>query len=175
VSSSEEEVITTLPDEYVFGASRFVAYKQLEKVIAAGESANLPVVLAGGGPEEEFLRNIAHQASVPVYFVVSPSDSLLYALIQQARVFIFPPIEDFGILPVEAMALGTPVVVNATGGAVESVKLLEGGTAVMSFEGKEISDAIHAAVSKDMTHAKIHASAFSEESFSKNLREWMQI
>lgn len=175
VTSSEARVLSSLPPEYVMGASRFVAYKQLDKVIAAGESVGLPVVLAGAGPEEAFLRNVAQNASVPVIFVKSPSDALLFALIQRAQVFVFPPVEDFGILPVEAMALGTPVVVNAVGGAVESVDALNGGSAVTTFNGTEIAEALSSAIAKDMTEATSKAAIFSEESFSANLREWMSV
>ncbi|MDQ0731131.1 glycosyltransferase [Arthrobacter sp. B1I2] len=173
VTLGESEVLSSLPPEYILGASRFVAYKQLENVVAAGEAANLPVVLAGAGPEEAYLRNVAQDASVPVFFVKSPSDTLLFALIQKAQVFVFPPVEDFGILPVEAMALGTPVVVNAVGGAVESVSALNGGSAVSTFSGSEIAEALSSTIGKDMTEATSKAAMFSEESFSANLREWM--
>lgn len=173
LTAAESEVLSSLPADYILGASRFVAYKQLENVIAAGEVAKVPVVLAGAGPEETFLRKVAQDASVPVSFVSSPSDALLFALIQRAQVFLFPPIEDFGILPVEAMALGTPVVVNALGGAVESVSALNGGSAVESFHGVEIAEAISSVIGKDMTEAKAKAAMFSEESFSTNLRLWM--
>jgi glycosyltransferase involved in cell wall biosynthesis len=162
-----------LPETYILGASRFVAYKQLENVIRAGEATGIPVVLAGSGPEERFLREVARQASVPVHFVSSPSDELLYALIQGAIVFVFPPIEDFGILPVEAMALGTPVVVNAMGGAVESVAALKGGVAVELFHGTDIKKAIQEAAGKDMTKAAEYAKDFSEESFSMRIIDWM--
>ncbi|OAE02757.1 hypothetical protein A6A22_15975 [Arthrobacter sp. OY3WO11] len=173
LDSKESEVLSSLRGEYILGASRFVSYKQLENVISAGESAGLPVVLAGAGPEEKFLRETAKTASVPVHFVDAPSDHLLYALIQSAQVFVFPPIEDFGILPVEAMALGTPVVVNSVGGAIESVTALDGGSAVDSFRGPELAAAVHDALGKDMSKARMKAQMFSEESFSENIQKWM--
>lgn len=175
VNNLESDILADLPNEYILGASRFVAYKQLENVVTAGEAAGLPVVLAGSGPEEKYLREVAENAKVPVYFVESPSDQLLYALIQGAQVFVFPPVEDFGILPVEAMALGTPVVVNAVGGAVESVTALEGGSAVRNFHGTEVATAIHDATSKNMIEARRKAEMFSEESFGKNLKKWMDV
>lgn len=173
LSPDDVAKIDGLPEIYVLGASRFVSYKQLENVITAGESSGLPVVLAGSGPEENFLRNLAEQASVPVFFVNAPSDGLLYALIQRALVFVFPPVEDFGILPVEAMALGTPAIVNHIGGAVESVLALGGGTSVETFQGPTISAAIHDAANKDMSAAKRMARIFSEESFSNQISAWV--
>ncbi|MDB5253888.1 MAG: hypothetical protein JWP27_3057, partial [Flaviaesturariibacter sp.] len=175
LSAAEVAEIERLPETYILGASRFVPYKQLENVIRAGESSGVPVVLAGSGPEEKALIELAAQASVPVHFVRAPSDHLLYALIQRALVFIFPPVEDFGILPVEAMALGTPVIVNSVGGAVESVVALDGGTAVDTFEGPSIRAAVNYAATKDMSNASLKAPMFSEESFSAKIRNWVDL
>lgn len=165
--------VENLPETYILGASRFVSYKQLEKVITAGESSDLPVVLAGSGPQEKLLNDLARNSSVPVHIIKTPSDALLYTLIQGALVYVFPPIEDFGILPVEAMALGTPTIVNTVGGAIESVGALGGGTGVESFEGQSIRAAIDCAVGKDMTKAVEQASIFSEETFSTHIRTWI--
>ena len=79
------------------------------------------MVLAGRGPELGRLRYAAAAARVPVPFVDRPSAALLRALYQQAAVFVFPAIEDFGIMPVEAMAAGAPVLAQEMGGTAESV------------------------------------------------------
>jgi glycosyltransferase involved in cell wall biosynthesis len=117
----EAAQVEALPATFLLGASRFVPYKRLDLVIAAGEAVDLPVVLAGGGPEEGRLRSLAARARVPVHLVVDPSDAMLRSLYQRALVFVFPPVEDFGMMPVEAMACGTPVVVNTEGGARETL------------------------------------------------------
>src|SRR5690606_36447909 len=113
-------LLEELPDAFVLGASRFIRYKRLDLVISAAEKAGLPAVIAGRGPEEQHLRAVAAAARVPVHIVVSPSDEMLYALMQLAAVFVFPAIEDFGIVPVEAQAAGTPVVTGPFGGQVET-------------------------------------------------------
>jgi glycosyltransferase involved in cell wall biosynthesis len=64
---------------------------------------------------------MASEASVPVRIIHRPSDALLFALYQQALAYVFPPIEDFGIMPVEAMAAGARLITNSTGGAAETV------------------------------------------------------
>lgn len=164
--------LNELPGQFILGASRFVSYKRLERVIEVGEACDLPVVLAGSGPAESFLKTRASQASVPVHFVQSPSDELLYALYQKAMLFVFPPIEDFGIMPVEAMALGTPVMVNRHGGSSESVQLLKGGELMPESSTRELQDAVSRALSLDMRAATRNADIFSEETFISNIKTW---
>lgn len=170
----ESTLIEALPETYILGASRFVPYKQLDDVISAGEACGLPVVLAGAGPQRKYLGAIAEEASVPVHIIDAPSNQMLYALIQQALVYVFPPVEDFGILPVEAMTLGTPTIVNSIGGAVESVRALGGGTDVPVFHGAVIRTAIDEVAESDMSSAIARSEVFSEESYGKQLRDWIQ-
>ncbi|MFD5224637.1 glycosyltransferase [Microbacterium sp. NPDC058342] len=144
---SERRLLESLSDTYILGASRFIPYKRLDLVIAAGERAGLPVVIAGRGPEEARLRAMADAASVPVLIVVSPSDALLYALMQLAAVFVFPAVEDFGIVPVEAQAAGSPVVTGPVGGQVET--FVDGVSGVVA----DSTDAV------DLAHAVQRASA----------------
>lgn len=161
-----------LPTEFILGASRFVPYKLLESVILLGQKARIPVVIAGSGPQEKALRDVAHQVSVPVSFVDRPSNNLLYALYQRAAAYVFPPVEDFGIMPVEAMALGTPVLVNSQGGAGEAVKRLRGGRAVERFDDDKAVKALSDVVATDMSEARAAAKYYSDENFKLRVEKW---
>lgn len=121
LSDEELSVVESLPECFILGASRFVPYKRLDWVIRAGEMNDVPVVIAGGGPEERHLRELAASVRIPVHFVIRPSNEMLYALYQKAWLYVFPALEDFGIMPVEAQAAGTPVLVLRDGGAAETV------------------------------------------------------
>lgn len=121
LSAEESRQLATLPEQFVLGASRFVTYKEVHRAIEIGETTDMPVVLAGNGPLWESISSRASEARVPVTILRSPSDNFLRCLYSRASLFVFPPVEDFGIMPVEAMAAGTPVLVNALGGASESV------------------------------------------------------
>jgi glycosyltransferase involved in cell wall biosynthesis len=120
LTASETARLDALPREFILGASRFVPYKGLDRVIRVGEAARIPVVIAGRGPQEAALRALAREVDTPVDFVIDPSDAMLFALYQRCASYVFPAVEDFGIMPVEALAAGAPVLVPTTGGAAET-------------------------------------------------------
>lgn len=174
LNTADAAVLECLPQGYLLGASRFVPYKALDEVIAFGEAVGRQVVLAGGGPDEERLRAIAAEAKVPVTFVHRPSDALLYALIQEAAAFVFPPIEDFGIIPVEATALGTPIIVNRFGGAAESIRITNGGVEHDFSDVRRAHAALDEALAVDRVAAVEASQRFSNEEFESSLQTWVK-
>ncbi|TWG93967.1 glycosyltransferase involved in cell wall biosynthesis [Nocardioides sp. J9] len=174
VRGPETRVLEQLPQHFVLGASRLVDYKRLDMAIRVGQQLDLPVVIAGDGPHRPHLESLATAADVPVHFVGRVSDELLYALYQRAALFAFMPVEDFGIMPVEAMALGTPVVVNAEGGAAESVSVLRGGFAAEPDDEVALLSAARRAIDVDMTYAREGAGRFSTERFREEIASWVQ-
>jgi glycosyltransferase involved in cell wall biosynthesis len=172
VTPEEARVLEALPDRFVLGASRFIPYKRLDLVIRAGEQVDLPVVLAGAGDLEGPLRQQAASASVPVTFVIRPSNAMLRALFQRCAVYVFPAVEDFGIMPVEALAAGAPVVAQAVGGTAEIVQEGVSG-ALATFESMtEVGAAIETAVGTDRADRLARAQAFSEAEFERQIRGW---
>ena len=165
--------IDHLPRAFILGASRFVPYKRLDFVIEAGSAVDLPVVIAGSGPDERRLREIAKDAKVPVHFILNPSTALLRSLYQLALAYIFPAVEDFGIMPIEAMAAGTPVVVPSTGGASETVALTGGGATFYEYTRSSVRSAIEKAASIDRNSLEgVHR--FSNSRFMREVRAWVK-
>ncbi|WP_084126833.1 glycosyltransferase [Demequina sp. NBRC 110054] len=173
LDAEESAVLESLPSTFILGASRFIPYKELDVVIQAGEACGLPVVLAGNGPELPRLQQIAEEASVPVTFVLSPSSPLLWSLFARAAVYVFPAVEDFGIMPVEAMAAGAPVVARDVGGTAESV--VPGMTgALTSFESPSaVAAAVEKAMATSAEDRRAHAQRFSQSRFAYEIREWV--
>ena len=175
LTATEAELLDAMPDSYVLGASRFVRYKRLDLVIKAGEAAGRPVVLAGRGPELSSLQAAAAAASVPVTFVDRPSTALLYALYQQCGLFVFPAIEDFGIMPVEAMATGAPVLAQAVGGTSESVVPGVTGALCTFDSAAEIRDGVSLALTTTKEQRLVRAQDFSAERFRRELQDWVGV
>ncbi|MTB89563.1 glycosyltransferase [Aeromicrobium senzhongii] len=172
---AERRKLEALPERFVLGASRLVEYKRLDAVIDVGEELGLPVVIAGSGPFEDRLREIAKKRKVPVTFLGYVSTPGLYALYQAASLFVFMAIEDFGIMPVEAMALGTPVVVSEIGGARESVEAVGGGIVIQpSAEGIGQVVSWFQDASLDSSAVASRTLAFSRASFATAVETWLE-
>ncbi len=169
---ADRDLLNTLPESFVLGASRLVAYKELDKVIEAGRDVGIPVVIAGRGPELSELRKHAELLNVDTTFLLEVSDDLLYALYQRCEAYVFPPVEDFGIMPVEAMAVGARVIVNSSGGAGESVEDGVSGIHWRRSEGEPFIEAYKRSRQLAPEDAKARALAFSESRFRQEVRDW---
>ena len=174
LSADESALLERLPVEgFVLGASRLVSYKRLDLVIDVGERLEMPVVIAGSGPDEPVLKSHAAGARVPVIFTGHVTDEQLYALYQSAALYVFMAVEDFGIMPVEAMAAGTPVIVSEVGGAAESVAHTGGGIAVSGDVSiDEMARAAEKAMTLDPDCFADRTGAFSRESFARAVAAW---
>lgn len=173
LNSEELSVVAQLPESFILGASRFVEYKRLHLVIEAGKALDLPVVIAGRGPDEKRLRALASETNIPVHFIIGPSTPLLRTLFQRSLAFVFPAIEDFGIMPIEAMATGTPVVVPEAGGASESVALTSGGAVFSENSPRAWRDAVDQASKVDRERLRLATTIFSSERFRSEIRSWV--
>ncbi|WP_338061366.1 glycosyltransferase [Microbacterium azadirachtae] len=169
----ERRMLDALPEVFLLGASRFVPYKRLDTVIAAAEAAGLPVVVAGHGPDAERLTALAAAAGVPARVVLNPSTPALYALLQRSAAFVFPPIEDFGILPVEAQAAGTPVVVGPVGGQTETLTPGVSGVIAATSDASGFARAISTALELAPFEARAVTERFGAQVFERRIREFV--
>ena len=106
--------------------SALVPYKRLDVAIEACRSVRVPLRIVGVGPELSRLQGLGGNE---VEFLGWKSDEEVRALYQEASAVLLPGVEDFGMVPVEAQACGTPVVALNEGGAIESV--IDGTTGVL--------------------------------------------
>ncbi len=173
LNGAEATLLASLPEGFLLGASRFITYKRLEDVIRVGEAVGRPVVLAGRGPSLPALQAAASTASVRVRFVPAPSEALLYALYQQTALYVFPAVEDFGIMPVEAMAAGAPVLAQVEGGAAESVVPGLTGSLVSFGPVSEIREGVERALATLRADRLERAKEFGAGRFRDEITAWV--
>ncbi len=168
-------------------AGAFAPYKRGELAIEACVKLGRRVIVVGTGQEERTLRAAADGHGVE--FIGWASDAHLAELYRRAEALIFPGEEDFGIVPVEAMASGCPVIAYGRGGAVETIgrdanpeslaRVAAGGVArvpggvlfgAQSVEG--VTAAIQALEADPVDRASLPARArpFSEDRFDREFR-----
>lgn len=116
-------------EDYFLMVGRLVAYKRFDLSIRVANDLGIPLKIVGTGVEEKRLRKLAGPT---ISFLGQVDDATLARLYSRARAIIFPQEEDFGIVPLEAMASGRPVIAFAGGGVLETV--VDGSTGVFFQE-----------------------------------------
>lgn len=156
--------------EYFLFVSRLIQYKKCDLVIDAFNDLGLPLKVIGRGPEKKYLQS---KANKNIEFLGYLSDEDMKKYYAEAKAFIFPAEEDFGIVPVEAMASGRPVIAFHRGGAAETV--VEGLTGTFFNEQTPqcLIDAVKNFDPNNYDPKKIHkhAQKFSKERFRKELED----
>jgi glycosyltransferase involved in cell wall biosynthesis len=105
--------------EYYLVVSTLVRYKQIELAVRAFNENGKKLIIVGEGPDKKRLQYMAYSN---ITFVGYKERDALCAYYQHARAVIFPGEEDFGIVPLEAMSQGTPLIAYGRGGALETIK-----------------------------------------------------
>lgn len=160
--------------DYYLTCSRLVPYKRIDLIAKAfTKMPDKKLVIVGSGPEYEKIRNIAtDNVELKGYLPFKELKSYM----QEAKAFIFAAEEDFGIVPVEAQACGTPVIAYGKGGSLETV--IDGQTGVHFFEQseEEIAKAVEKfeSLTLNPTIIRQHAETFSVEVFKHNFRQIVQ-
>jgi glycosyltransferase involved in cell wall biosynthesis len=167
-------------ENYYVTASRLVSYKKIDLIVRAfSKKQSEKLVVIGDGPELGNLKKIATQN---VEFVGYQELDSMVKLIQLAKAFIFAAFEDFGILPVEAQACGTPVICYGFGGTSETVKPLgQSATPTGVWFLKQDVDHILEAIEKfennidkfSATECRKNAEYFGNERFCGELSDFI--
>lgn len=153
-------------------AGRQTPYKRIDLAVDVCTKLNINLVVIGNGPEHSKLVNMA---SPTITFITDAKDSDMPGYLQSAEAFIFPGIDDFGIVAVEAMAAGTPVIGYAIGGPKDYVISGETGLLFQDQSEESLSEAIREFQTMSFDHQKISnsAQAFSPSHFHKHMSEFI--
>ena len=131
---------------------RQVPYKRFDLAIKACNQLGLPLtVISNGGPEHERLKDLAG----PTINFINATDPEKALALSNAEAFLFPQEEDFGVVQVEPLAVGTPVIAYAKGGALDVVQDGKTGVLFKHQTVESLVDAIKRFKKMSFDHAKI--------------------
>lgn len=163
--------VRTQKDDFYFTASRMVPYKKIEVIVEAFRSMpDKQLVVIGEGPQFERIKSLA---GPNVRLLGYQPFDVLRDHMQRAKAFVFAAEEDFGIIPVEAQACGTPVIAFKRGGALETV--VDGVTGVF-FPDQTPASVVEAVTDFERLPAfdpavlRANAERFSQQAFDQRFR-----
>lgn len=161
-------------DDFYFTASRLVPYKRIDLIVEA--FARMPgrrLIVLGDGPE---MAKVRSKAGPNVELLGYRDDAVMRDHLQRARAFVFAAEEDFGIVPVEAQACGTPVIAFGKGGARETVIAGETGIFFEEQTVEGVCRAVEEFEGKRFDPAKVRANAerFSPARFRAEFANFVQ-
>jgi glycosyltransferase involved in cell wall biosynthesis len=162
-------------DQGFLAYGRLVAHKRFDLAIDAAKITGDKLNIVGAGPLEGKLKARAAEADNIVFHGRLPDDQLK-VLMSRSRALLFPGYEDFGIIPVEALAAGLPVVAYGEGGALETVR--EGfGILFKNQTPTGLSEAMRSvrSLNYDPQDLKAHAASFDEQIFRDQYCRFVEI
>ncbi|MFF2083069.1 glycosyltransferase [Nocardia sp. NPDC058176] len=165
---------TVAREDFFLCAGRLVPYKRADLAIRAAQRAGVRLVVLGEG---RFRAQLTELAGPETTFLGATSAEVLQDMYRRCQALLMPGVEDFGIVPVEAMACGTPVLAVGAGGALDTVR--PGVTGEYVPAGSD--DAVVAALAERMREfrsaaydpaaIRAHADTFAPEVFRARMAE----
>lgn len=160
VDLSRFKGVETFDGGYILVISRLNDYKRIDLAIKACIQLSLPLKIIGTGPSLGKLRKIAEDSEY-IDFLGSLSDELVVRVLAGAKALIFPGTEDFGIVPLEALSLGKPVIALREGGALETIDKRTG----IFFENQTVESLVECL-------KKLNSMKFKQEDFINQVNKF---
>jgi glycosyltransferase involved in cell wall biosynthesis len=163
---------TKLKGDYFLIAGRLQAHKHNELIVKVCSELGLPLHVVGTGRHEQYLRSIAKSS---VKFLGRVSDQVLRDEYSGAKAFIYPQVEDFGLMPIEAASCGTATIAQAAGGSLETVIPGKTGAFFETPTPEALKQLLanwdHSAFNTEDLRA--HAAQFSEKTFKDAITQFV--
>lgn len=156
--------------EYFIAVARLWDYKRIDMAIRACGEAGEQLVVVGEGPDRRYLEKLAKPYE-NIHFLGWIDDTSLKSAYADAQALLFCGIEDFGLIPVEAMATGTPVIAYNDGGVLDTV--VDGTSGVLFNTEDELLDIISSFDKKNYKKSEIinQAKKFTQEKFKTKFKK----
>ncbi|MCK9415373.1 MAG: glycosyltransferase [Candidatus Dojkabacteria bacterium] len=178
-SFSKSEIDSTLekysiPRDFILVVSRLYDYKRIDWAIKSAIDTGKNLVIIGDGPDRKYLKKLSKGHSNIYFLGFLQDDREVRIFYKQAQLLLFCGIEDFGLVPVEAMAQGTPIFAYDKGGVTETV--LENETGEFFKDNQELTKLLNDFSKKGYNEGTIinRAREFSEKNFLNNLNQYLE-
>lgn len=157
---------------YYLVVGRLVRYKRFDLAVEACKRLDRPLCVIGDGPERRALETLA---GAETQFLGVQSHAVIREHLARTRALLFPGVEDFGIAPVEALAMGCPVIAYGAGGTLDT---LQDGVTGVFFREQTVEGLIEAISEADTLKfdaqlLRESALRFSVENFKKRLFDFI--
>lgn len=159
--------------DYYLAFSRLVPYKRFDIAVEACSKMGKKLIVIGDGEERARLERMA---SPCVTFLGYQDDEMVKKYVSECKALLFPGEEDFGIVPVEVMAAGRPVIAYGKGGVLDSV--IDGKTGI--FFNEQSATALMDAIARfeNMTFdphiIRNHALTFDESVYQQKIKAFVK-
>ncbi|HET9850449.1 MAG TPA: glycosyltransferase [Candidatus Saccharimonadales bacterium] len=153
-------------------AGRQTPYKRIDLVVEAFNQLDLPLLVLGNGPDHKRLERLAGRK---ITFIKNPSDTDMAHYFKTSLAFILPNLDDFGIVAVEALSAGTPVIAYKAGGALDYVIPAKTGLFFDKQTPASLAKAVKdfSATSFDNDYIQNFSQNFSAQSFRHSLKAFV--
>lgn len=164
--------VTEENSDYFLIVSTLTPYKRIDLAVQLFNKIGRRLVVIGDGPHREYLEAIAADN---IDFLGFKEDEEVREYMQNCRALLFPGEDDFGIVPVEAMACGKPVLAYGKGGALETI--VPGQTGEFFYEPtvESMEDALARLMYNEKKYKPLsirrHANLFGREEFEKKVKK----
>jgi len=164
-------------EDFYFTCSRMVPYKKIDVIVEAfNQMPDKKLIVIGDGPDFKKIKKIAGDNIILMGY--QPFEILKQHL-SKAKAFVFAAEEDFGIIPVEAQACGTPVIAYGKGGVTETVIQNKTGVYFNKQSPASIVEAVNLFENNsekyDHTEIAKHAARFSTQRFKTEISNYLEI
>lgn len=160
-------------EDFYITASRLVPYKKTKLIVEAfNEMPNKQLFVIGDGEDYSNIKSIAKDN---IKLLGYQDKNTLIDYMQRAKAFVYAAIEDFGILPIEAQACGTPVIALGVGGTKETIKNKVSGIHFNKQTKEDIIKSVKEFETMDFNYRQISqdVDSFSTKRFKQELREFI--
>lgn len=160
-------------EDFYLSASRLVPYKKTKLIVEAfNEMPEKKLIVIGSGEEYEAIKKIA---KTNILVLGYQEKEILIEHMQRAKAFVYAAIEDFGIVPIEAMACGTPVIALNIGGTAETVVEGKSGVHFLKQTKEDIVEAVCRFENQTFDLASIsqNVQAYNTKRFKDEIKEFI--